>query len=75
MDDVPDVVPVAQREERVPVGDVQGLDRDAAVEEGGHLGGAVRGDDDLLPAVGEGGGGVRPDHPQAAGDEDHRSTS
>jgi hypothetical protein len=35
----------------------------------------VRGDDDLVSEVGERAGGVRADHPEPSGDQDHRTTS
>ncbi len=75
MDDVADVVPVGEGEERVPVGDVERFHRDPAGEERRDLGPAVRGDDDVVSEVDERAGGVGADHAQPAGDEDHRTTS
>jgi hypothetical protein len=75
VDDVTDVVAIAEGEEGVPVGDIEGFDGDPAGEERRDLGPAVRGDDDLLSEVDERAGGVGADHAQPAGDEDHRITS
>ncbi len=75
VDDVADVVPAGEGEECVPVGDVERLYGDQAGEERRNFGLAVRGDDDLVPAVDEREGGVGADHAQPAGDEDQRSTS
>jgi hypothetical protein len=66
---------VAEGEEGVPVGDVEGFHGDAAGEERWDLRPAVRGDDDLVSEVNEGAGGVGADHAQPSGDEDHRTTS
>ena len=49
VDDVADVVAIAESEKRVPVGDVEGFDGDPTGEERRDLGPAIRGDDDLLP--------------------------
>ena len=59
----------ARAREGVPVGDVEGFHGDPAGEERRDPGPAVRGDDDLVPEVDEGAGGVGADHAQAAGDE------
>ena len=75
MDDVADLVAIGEREEGVAIGDVQRFHRDAAGEERRDLGAAVRGDHDVAPEVDERTGGVRADHAQPAGDQDHRITS
>jgi hypothetical protein len=75
VNDVGNVVAVGEAEERVPVGDVEGLHGDLAGEERRDLGPAVRGDENLLSLVDERAGGVGADHAQPSGDEDHRSTS
>jgi len=75
VDDVADVVAIAEGQEGVVVGDVEGFHGDPAGEEGRDLGPAVRGDDDLLSEVEQRAGGVCADHAQPAGDEDHRTTS
>ncbi len=75
VDDVADVVATGKGEESVPVGDVEGFHGDPASEERRDLGPAVRGDYDLVSEVDERAGGVRADHAQPAGDEDHRTTS
>jgi hypothetical protein len=75
VDDVADGMAVAEGEERVPVGDVEGFHGDPAGEERRDLGPAVRGDDDLVSEVDERAGSVGADHAQPAGDEDHRTTS
>ena len=75
VDDVADVVATGEGEEGVPVGDVEGFQRDPAGEERRDLGPVVRGYDDLVSEVDERPGGVRADHAQPSGDEDHRTTS
>jgi hypothetical protein len=75
VDDVADLVAAGQGEEGVPVGDVEGLHGNPAGQERRDLGPAVRGGDDLVPEVDERPGGVRADHAQPSGDEDHRTTS
>jgi hypothetical protein len=75
VDDVADVVTIAEGEEGVPVGDVEAFDGDPAGEERRDVGPAVGGDDDFLPEVDERAGGVGADHAQPSGDEDHRTTS
>jgi hypothetical protein len=75
VDDVADVVAIAEGEEGVPVGDIEGFDGHPAGEERRDLGPAVRGDDNLLSEVDERAGGLGADHAQPAGDEDHRTTS
>jgi hypothetical protein len=54
---------------------VEGFDGDPAGEERRDRGPAARGDDDLVTELDERAGGVRTDHAQPAGDEDHRITS
>jgi len=51
VDDVADLVTIAEGEEGVSVGDVERFHGDPADEEGRHLGPAVRGDDDLVSEV------------------------
>ncbi len=75
MDDVADLVAIAEGEERFPVGDVEALHGDLAGEERREIGPAVRGDNHLVSEVDEGTGCVRADHAQSASDEDHRRTS
>jgi len=69
VDDVADLVTIAEGEEGVSVGDVERFHGDPAGEEGRHLGPAVRGDDDLVSEVDQRAGGVRADHAQPSGDE------
>jgi hypothetical protein len=75
VDDAADVVAIAEGEEGVPVGDVEGFQGDPAGEERRDLGPAVRGDDDLVSEVDERAGSVGADHAEPASDEDHRMTS
>ena len=75
VDDSADVVALAEAQEGVPAGDVEGFHGDPPGEERRDLGATVRGDDDLVAEVGERAGGVGADHAQASGDEDHRTTS
>ena len=70
-----DVVAAGEGEEGVPVGDVEGFHGDPAGEERRDLGPSAGGDDDLVSEIGERAGGVGADHAEAAGDEDHRTTS
>jgi hypothetical protein len=74
VDDPGDVVAAAQVQERLALGHVKSLDGGAA-EERGQVGVAVLGDDDALAEIEQGLRGVGADHPEPAGDEDHRSTS
>jgi hypothetical protein len=74
VDDVADVVTIGEGEEGVAVGDVEGFHGDPAGEERRDLGPAVGGDADLPSEVEDRAGGVRADHAQPAGDEDHRTT-
>jgi hypothetical protein len=76
MHDPGDVVATAQVEERLAIGHVERLDAGAAWpgEERGQVGVAVPRDDDALAEIEEGPRGVRADHREPAGDEDHRST-
>ena len=75
VDDVADVVATSEREERVPVGDVEGFHGDPAGEERRDFGPSAPGDDDVVSEVDERAGGVGADHAEAAGNEDHRTTS
>jgi hypothetical protein len=75
MHDVRDLEPLAEVEHRLAISDVERLDPHTAEEERGHVGATMPGDHDLLAEVGEGRGGVGPDHPEAARDEDHCCTS
>lgn len=69
--DVAELVLRAEREERVPVGDVELLHDDFAVEERRGIGTPVGRDDDLLSEVDQGAGGVGADHAEPTGNENH----
>ena len=74
VDDPGDLVPVADGENGVEVGQVRLLDRHPPLEEGRRRGPAVPGDDDLLAQVGERERRMGADRAEPAGDEDHRVT-
>jgi hypothetical protein len=75
MHDAGDVVAPTEGEENVTFGDADMLHGDSVGEEGRDVCAAVSGDEDLLAQAEQCLGGMDADHREAAGDEDHRSTS
>nr|WP_238432944.1 hypothetical protein [Micromonospora tarensis] len=75
VDDLGDPVPVAECEHRGGVGDVDVFDDDVVGQERRSHGSPVRGGDDGMAEVRQGAGGMRADHAEASGHQDHRSTS
>jgi NADPH-dependent 2,4-dienoyl-CoA reductase/sulfur reductase-like enzyme len=75
MDDVADVAALPEVEEGVPVGGVERLHSDLAVEERRDLGPPVGGHDDLVPEIDECACGVGAAHAQPSGDQDHRGST
>lgn len=75
VDDVADPVPPAEGEQFGAVGGVERHDGDPVGEEGRDVAAVVTGDDHLASEIGQGASGVGADHAEAAGDEDHRSST